>query len=35
MEHNKAPGSDDFPAEFCQVFWGDQRWPFGYVPWFP
>jgi hypothetical protein len=25
MEHNKAPGSDDFPAEFCQVFWGDQR----------
>jgi hypothetical protein len=21
MEHNKAPGSDDFPAEFCQVFW--------------
>ena len=22
MEHNKAPGPDDFPAEFNQVFWG-------------
>jgi hypothetical protein len=21
MEHNKAPGSDDFPVEFYQVFW--------------
>jgi len=21
MEHNKAPGPDGFPAEFCQVFW--------------
>lgn len=21
MEHNKAPGSDGFPAEFYQVFW--------------
>jgi mannosylglycoprotein endo-beta-mannosidase len=26
MEHN------GFPAEFYQVFWGDQRWPFDYVP---
>jgi hypothetical protein len=22
MEHNKAPGSDGFPAEFYQVFCG-------------
>jgi hypothetical protein len=21
MKHNKAPGSDEFPAEFYQVFW--------------
>ena len=21
MEHNKAPGPDGFPAEFCQKFW--------------
>jgi hypothetical protein len=21
MKHNKAPGSDGFPAEFYQVFW--------------
>jgi hypothetical protein len=21
MEHNKAPGLDDFPAEFFQIFW--------------
>jgi hypothetical protein len=21
MEHNKAPGSDGFPAEFYQIFW--------------
>ena len=21
MEHNKAPGSDGFPAEFYQFFW--------------
>jgi hypothetical protein len=21
MEYNKAPGSDDFPVEFYQVFW--------------
>jgi hypothetical protein len=21
MEWNKAPGLDDFPTEFCQVFW--------------
>jgi hypothetical protein len=21
MEHNKAPGTDGFPAEFYQVFW--------------
>lgn len=21
MEHNKAPGFDDFPAEFYQAFW--------------
>jgi hypothetical protein len=25
MEHNKAPRPDGFPAEFYQVFWGDQR----------
>jgi hypothetical protein len=24
MEHNKAPGSDGFPVEFYQVFWGNQ-----------
>jgi hypothetical protein len=22
MEHNKTPGSDDFLAEFYQIFWG-------------
>jgi hypothetical protein len=21
MKHNKAPGPDDFPVEFYQIFW--------------
>ena len=25
MEHNKAPGPDEFPAEFYQLFLGHHR----------
>ena len=25
MEHNKAPGPDEFPAEFYQFFFGHHR----------
>jgi lysyl-tRNA synthetase class I len=31
MEHNKVPRPDGFLAEFYQVFWGDQRGPFGSI----